>query len=126
MGEKQPVRVKARDFNLTAEDFDKLYAEQGDGAIASYLEDGEHVIIQCSNCRKTLADVWITQPDFELKSEIVAHCPFCGDKSFKTTVQGAFHLGHTDKTTIDHVEQETDLDAEGKLIQTVVLHVEEG
>ena len=122
----QPVKVKAQGFNLTAKDFDELYSKEGDGKIASYLTDGEHVPVKCSNCNKLLCEAWITQPEFEMTSFITAYCPFCGDKSFKVKVEGAFHLGHTEHTTIDHMEQDLDLDEEGKLIQEVTLQVKEG
>lgn len=126
MADKQPVRVKASGFNLTGKDFEEIYAKQGEGAINSYLTDGKHEIVHCSNCGKHLVDVWITQPDFEMTSEIVAECPYCGDKSFPKKVEGSFHLGHTDDTTIDHMENKLDLDDEGKLLQKVFLKVKKG
>lgn len=120
------VKVKATDFNLTGQDFDNVYAEVGDGAINSHLTDGEHVAFNCSNCNKLLAKVWLTQPDFQMTSKIVANCPYCGDKSFEKAVEGAFHLEHTENTTIDHVENGLDTDENGRLVQNVVLDVKVG
>jgi|15BtaG_2_1085339.scaffolds.fasta_scaffold00359_10 DNA-directed RNA polymerase subunit RPC12/RpoP len=120
------VKVKAKDFNLTGKDFDDVYSEVGDGAINSHLTDGKHVAFNCSNCAKLLAKVWITQPSFQMTSKITANCPYCGDKSFEKQVEGAFHLEHTDDTTIDHTEQGMDTDENGRLVQTVVLDVKVG
>lgn len=124
--DNEPVRVKAKGFNLNAADFDKIYEKQGEGKIASHLTDGEHVYFDCSNCGKKLAEVWITQPNFNLTSHIVVECVYCGDKSFKKEVKGAFHIGHTDKTTIDDIDYGLITDEDGKLVQDVVLRVKVG
>lgn len=64
------------------------------------LEDGGHVIVRCSNCNAGLLDIWRTLPHavnprtgkvFQWK--VRANCPFCGDRSFVTEVEGVFHVG---------------------------------
>lgn len=57
------------------------------------LKDGGHVLVECSNCRAILLDVWITRPHEKETWKVRASCPFCGDESFPVTVKGGFHVG---------------------------------
>jgi hypothetical protein len=54
------------------------------------FRDGGHQYIKCSNCEKILLDIWITMPDLDADMDVEANCPFCGDKSFRTTIHGGF------------------------------------
>jgi hypothetical protein len=63
------------------------------------LKDGGHVIIDCGDCRESLVDIWIVDPDARdrdgapLQWTGVAECCFCGGRSFPTTWQGRFQHG---------------------------------
>ena len=57
------------------------------------LKDGGHVYPSCSNCNAILMDIWRTRPHEPEVWKVRANCPFCGDKSFATEVQGGFHFG---------------------------------
>lgn len=54
------------------------------------MEDGGHIYLECSNCRKKLADLWITNPEFDAKWNVRANCPFCGDHSYNKEIHGMF------------------------------------
>lgn len=57
------------------------------------LVDGGQLTIRCSNCRAQLLRVWSTTPDEPCAFDLVATCPFCGDRSFPVTVKGGFFPG---------------------------------
>jgi len=93
------------------------------------LEDGGHVYISCSNCDATLMDIWRTMPNAINPQtqkpffwEIIANCPFCGDKSYKVPVEGIFHSGGYGKIKEDDPEQDIpstvveDFNSEGNVI----------
>lgn len=70
------------------------------------LEDGGHVYIRCSNCEAFLMDLWRTMPragedDKPMKWKLRASCPWCGDKSYVTEVEGVFHRGGYGKVKED-------------------------
>ena len=71
------------------------------------LSDAGHIILECSNCLCPLCDVWITLKEVPVVSEIYAICPYCNDKSFPKTVNGSFHLGATDYSVIDTIQEDT-------------------
>ena len=52
--------------------------------------DADHVYMECSNCRKKLADILITNPDLDQTWQVEVNCPFCGDKSYRKTIKGSF------------------------------------
>lgn len=84
---------------------EKPFPDLGVGGISnSLLKNGEHRIIKCSNCGKSLCDIWITQPDLDVHSEIVASCDYCKDKSFIEEVDGKFHIGITDDSSVVNVD----------------------
>lgn len=81
------------------------FPELGPGGISnSHLTDGRHNLIPCSNCGKLLCDVWVTQPSLDVHSEIVADCDYCKDKSFVTNIDGKFHLGITEDSSVVDVK----------------------
>jgi hypothetical protein len=59
----------------------------------SGITDGGHVYLKCSNCRAILMDIFRTRPQEPEVWKLQASCPFCGDKSFVTEIQGGFHPG---------------------------------
>ena len=72
------------------------------------LEDGGHVIIDCSVCKKHLSDIWVTRPNeidpktgkvFEWNFRI--ECCYCGGLSYITTIQGGLHIGGYGEFTDD-------------------------
>lgn len=68
------------------------------------IEDGGHIIIVCSNCRKSLVDIWLTHQEMPVISTIIAHCGYCGDKSFEQEIAGIFHLGPVDGVSISDTQ----------------------
>lgn len=79
----------------------------GKGGIAnSQLVDGKHTVIRCSVCNKSLCDIWVTQPAFKMNTKLTAHCGYCGDKSFESTIQGKFQTGETDDSGLLDVKNE--------------------
>lgn len=70
------------------------------------LDDGGHVIIECSNCGTPLCDIWIIRPTLKIKSEIIAQCCFCKDQSFTHHIDGQFNLGHVDGCAIANTEMD--------------------
>lgn len=54
------------------------------------VTDGGHIYLECSNCRKKLADLWITNPELDTNWNVRADCPFCGDHSYNKEVAGGF------------------------------------
>lgn len=62
------------------------------------LENGGHVIMECSNCGIPLVDVHITQPNLDYRWRFKAKCCHCGDGSFITKINGGIYLGSTEKT----------------------------
>jgi hypothetical protein len=53
----------------------------------------EHVIINCSNCDKPLAAIWICDPEANKTWQVVVKCCYCRDKSFETEVKGNINVG---------------------------------
>ena len=89
----------------------------------SDVVDGEHVILQCSSCQENLVDIWITKPDVNIKMKMVASCGFCGDNSFSKIIEGSFHLGTTEKTSIARCESLDDEDvSQGKVAMSYLIH----
>lgn len=86
--------------------------------------DGGHVYLKCSGCGKGLVDVWVTKPEEIDPStgkpfvwDVMAHCCYCGDHSFKQVIHGGFHpsgFGETDPN-----------DSEVAILQTVIDHIED-
>lgn len=77
-----------------------MSVDQPREAVPEGLKNGGHVTLSCSNCHAGLIDIWITRPNeidpltrepFEWN--VCAKCPFCGDKSFVTTIKGGYHIG---------------------------------
>lgn len=61
------------------------------------IQDGGHILIQCSNCECPLVDVWITRPHEEVVYTFEKiKCPYCKDWSYKKEVKGGFHIGYTE------------------------------
>jgi ribosomal protein L37E len=93
------------------------------------LTDDGHTIIKCSKCGKPLVDVWHLQRDaidsvtgkpFHWKA--IAHCCYCGDKSFSVNLYGRFYIAGYGTMKTDDPEQDipetfpTDIDYSGNLI----------
>ncbi len=58
------------------------------------IEDGGKTRIHCSNCNEPLVDVWVTRPSQKITTEMTVQCSLCGDKSFKHSFEGRYHLGN--------------------------------
>lgn len=52
------------------------------------LQDGGHNYLTCSNCKKKLVDLWVTNAGLDRSFKYRANCPYCGDKSFEKTIKG--------------------------------------
>jgi len=68
------------------------------------LKDGGHKYLYCSACNEQLVDIWVTKPEENVKFKMRATCGYCDDKSFSEIVEGAFHLGVTERSTISRIE----------------------
>lgn len=79
----------------------------------TFLDDGGHTIIKCSNCGKELCDIWVIRPTIQIDSEITASCDFCGDKSFVQYIRGQFSLGHVDGCRVVDMKMEEFKKGEG-------------
>jgi|GEM_PF-4569052 hypothetical protein len=85
---------------------------------AGKIENAEIIVLECSNCRKSLATIWVIRPTSKVTSHIIAHCCFCGDKSFKRSVIGGICIGDTDITSI--LDFPSDItEKEGHVIQNI-------
>lgn len=52
------------------------------------IKEPDLIILQCSSCSKKLLEVFITGDG--PVSQLVAQCPYCGDRSFVKTITGTF------------------------------------
>lgn len=73
------------------------------------LKDGGTTLLKCKACEAPLVEVWVTAADNSVETEVIAECPHCNSKSFKKKFFGAYHLGHTDYTTMIEFKFEGDL-----------------
>jgi hypothetical protein len=70
--------------------------------VETKLQDGELVVINCSNCDKPLVKIHITRPNEKRKNgspvecKVKADCCYCGDESFIKTIKGGFHYSGWD------------------------------
>lgn len=81
--------------------------ESGESGIEEIqIEDGGHVIVECSDCKAPLLDIWITGKTDAVENQFIAECPHCGDKSYLSSVKGLIYMGVTDYTHIENVETE--------------------
>ena len=60
--------------------------------------------LDCSACGVELANIVIKSENEDLKWEIYAECPHCGDKSYRKKFTGVFGIVDTDSTKIVDVE----------------------
>jgi len=72
------------------------------------IEDGKHIFLECSACRKPLVDIWLTHPDMKTITTLSANCPFCGDKSYPKEISGVFHIAAGNGVYIYDVVQDDD------------------
>lgn len=59
------------------------------------------VSVNCGACDRELIQV-IVNDKVEIDWNIVAHCPFCGDKSYKKKFVGLLSIANGKNTEIDH------------------------
>jgi hypothetical protein len=91
------------------------------------FQDGGHTILECSNCRIPLVDVFVIQPDQDFDWKCKAKCCYCGDMSFEKNVHGLFRYSGAQKPSegedTELVTQVTHLESEG---QSVLFHTAPG
>lgn len=68
------------------------------------LEDGKHNVLECKECQRPLADIWVTKPH-DISLNYMSVCPFCGGQSQIIAVAGLVHIGGVDKEVFGDVEQ---------------------
>lgn len=79
----------------------------GAGGISNTdLVDGKHIFLSCSICRKNLCDIWLTQPQLDIHTKIIAHCDYCKGRSHEQEIDGKFHLGPTDDSNLIDVKHD--------------------
>ena len=122
MGTRRPKKqqIIVRQDTIQQQLADKVDVE------SIYVYDGGSVFVYCSNCNAPLAELWITRPEMQIKSEVVAECPHCGDKSYITELYGKFHLGQTDYTSIINQALEIETLEDGMLVQKILLKTVKG
>ena len=64
--------------------------------------------IKCSNCKKNIAELWITDESHPAKSKVVVNCAYCGDKSYAKQISGKFYIGSPADDKVLIAEQELD------------------
>ena len=62
-----------------------------------------HNILTCKDCKKGLADVWMTK-DADLEYDYVALCPFCNSESETKTIIGLVHIGSIQGTRLKDIQ----------------------
>jgi len=103
-------------------DFTPIHNLPNGGLLNTELDNGEHLIIRCRKCNKSLADLWITKPKAKIVSIVTAKCDYCGDQSFKTTVNGGFHTGVTEESLHkDIIFNKSEVDENGCLNQEMTI-----
>lgn len=86
------------------------------------FQDGPHTILECSNCQKSLVDVWSVQPDQPFNWKVKAKCCYCGDTSFEKDVTGLFRYSGAQEPTENDPEdtrlvtQVTHMDVDGEKV----------
>jgi hypothetical protein len=90
-------------------------------------EKPESIIIQCSNCKENLVEVWLSAKEPELKSSIRAKCFLCGDYSFRREVFGKFYLGGCTgvKVTDTEIEDRSEYNNERISLQYITVQTSE-
>lgn len=91
---------------------------------AGELENGKIIVIKCSNCKTPLAEIWRTRPNVQVKTEIVATCAMCGDKSYKIMVEGGFHFANVEGSPVTPTNTEpgkTGQDENGIIITSLTI-----
>ncbi len=75
------------------------------------LKDGGHTYLKCSNCRKLLADLWVTNPSIKEKFKYRAKCPYCKDKSYIAEIEGGIaYAGIYNQIDEDNDKKVTDVE----------------
>lgn len=91
-----------------------------------FVEDGGRIIIECSNCKAKLVEIWRTRPHVQVKTNVIAKCGLCGDKSFTKTIGGGFHMAPVEngRVMLSNTEQgETTMDGD-ILVTSLTIHTE--
>lgn len=93
---------------------------------ATSVENGNIVIITCSNCKTPLAEIWRTRPTVPVQTKIVAKCGLCGDKSFMQVVDGGFHYASIENGKVHIINTETGeaVDDNGTIVMPLTLITE--
>lgn len=74
---------------------------------AAPIEDGNKVILVCSNCKTPLAELWRTRPSAPVKTKVYATCAMCGDKSYTKTIAGGFHIAPVENGKVRLINNES-------------------
>jgi RNA polymerase subunit RPABC4/transcription elongation factor Spt4 len=61
--------------------------------------------VNCGDCDKNLLDVLVQPSETPIDWTIVAHCPFCGGKSYKKKFSGLLRIANGERTEIDHDDE---------------------
>lgn len=78
--------------------------------------------IKCSNCNKTLCCIK-KLTDNTTTSNIVVKCPYCNDRSFKTTIKGRFAFIDIDGLKITDFPMTLEKQDDGSVTQDVLVTV---
>ena len=73
------------------------------------IVDGDHVFISCPDCNSELVDIWKTKPSDRLtKVKVVCENKDCDGESWVYEIDGDFHVGCTENSTLMSFDQNDD------------------
>jgi len=75
---------------------DVIFAVQND------VPEPELTVIKCSACGQKLIELFVVGDG--PTSQLIVECPFCGDRSFKVSVRGAFKFAACDNVEITNIQ----------------------
>lgn len=80
-------------------------------------------IISCSSCDSPLLDLLVNQTGEIMAWQIVAHCPFCKDRSFIKIINGVFSYSGIEPFETDSTKKVMRTKVESISYEGEVLHV---
>lgn len=83
----------------------------------------EREIISCSSCDSPLLDLLVNQTGEIIEWKIVAHCPFCQDRSFIKVINGIFSYSGIEPSETDSTKKVMNTKVKSISYEEEVLHV---
>lgn len=83
-------------------------------------------IISCSSCDSPLLDLLVNETGEIMNWQIVAHCPFCKDRSFIKVINGVFSYSGIEPSETDSVKKVMRTNVQSITYEGEALHVHLG